>query len=242
MDSSGAALDPSSTVKRTRLQPGDSVTLQIRPPVVQATSQAWAAILDDGSVVTWGNPSYGGDSGWAEPDLRNVVKIQSNPWAFAAILHDGSVVAWGDLDKGGSIGQRLTGVRDIQASARAFAAILNDGSVEAWGDEDGGGFLSEDIVDCHLVRGIQWNCRAFAAILDSGSVVTWGDAAYGGECNTGHLRGVVAIEATISAFATEGGDSSRVQAQLRNVVSIAADTRSFTAILSNGSLVAWGAV
>ena len=110
------------------------------------------------------------------------------------------------------------------------------------------------MIEGHLVREILSNSRAFA-ILESGFVVTWGDPAYGGECNTGHPRGVIALQATISAFtailqdgsvvtwgfATEGGDSSRVQAQLRDVVSIAADTRSFTAILSNGSLVAWGA-
>ena len=97
-------------------------------------------------MIAWGDHDVG--SLVLDQDLRNVVKIQSNPWAFAAILHDGSVMAWGDLDKGGAIGYRLMGVRDVQASARAFAAIRNDGSVEAWGDEDGGGFLPDDIVDC----------------------------------------------------------------------------------------------
>ena len=29
---------------------------------VQATEQAFAAILANGSVVTWGDPEYGGDS------------------------------------------------------------------------------------------------------------------------------------------------------------------------------------
>ena len=29
---------------------------------VQATSSAFAALLEDGSVVTWGDPGFGGDS------------------------------------------------------------------------------------------------------------------------------------------------------------------------------------
>lgn len=29
---------------------------------VQATASAFAAVLGDGSVVTWGNPQYGGES------------------------------------------------------------------------------------------------------------------------------------------------------------------------------------
>ena len=179
MDSSGAALDPSSTVKRARLQPADSVTLQLRPPrvhgygstviiegdgtvmrdvssplrrvsVVQATSQAWAAILEDGSVVTWGNPSFWGDSGWAEPELHDVVEIQATDFAFAALMRDGSVSAWGDADSGGGTPLMysldpaepehfLDAVTCIQATRGAFAAIRRDGSVIAWGDHDVGG-------------------------------------------------------------------------------------------------------
>ena len=31
---------------------------------IQATKYAFAAIVEDGSVVTWGHPEYGGDSAW----------------------------------------------------------------------------------------------------------------------------------------------------------------------------------
>ena len=39
---------------------------------LHATGEAFAAVLDDGSVVTWGNPESGGDSGVVMPQLKNV--------------------------------------------------------------------------------------------------------------------------------------------------------------------------
>ena len=39
---------------------------------IQATSQAFAAILEDGSVFTWGDTSYGGDSSAVRDQLEGV--------------------------------------------------------------------------------------------------------------------------------------------------------------------------
>ena len=56
---------------------------QLRSPVlkhaqqIQATERAFAAILADRSVITWGHPEYGGDSCQVENPLRNVWQIQS---------------------------------------------------------------------------------------------------------------------------------------------------------------------
>ena len=52
-------------------------------------------VLDDGSVVTWGDPYEGGDSSEVQEQLVRVQQIQSTRCAFAAILADGSVVTWG---------------------------------------------------------------------------------------------------------------------------------------------------
>ena len=61
---------------------------------IQATSTAFAAILDNGSVVTWGNARFGGDSSAVRDQLKGVLQIQAakRGGAFAAILQDGSVV------------------------------------------------------------------------------------------------------------------------------------------------------
>ena len=68
---------------------------------IQATDSAFAAILEDGSVVTWGNPCFGGDSSAVPDQLKGVQKIQATNAAFAAILEDGSVVTWGRAASGG---------------------------------------------------------------------------------------------------------------------------------------------
>lgn len=71
------------------------------------------AILDDGSALTWGDPTHGGESSHIQHQLRHVQKIQSSDGAFAAILADGSAVAWGKTEFGGDcsdIQAQLTGL------------------------------------------------------------------------------------------------------------------------------------
>ena len=68
---------------------------------IQATCTAFAAILRDGSIVTWGNAGCGGDSSAVRGQLKNVQQIQATFDAFAAILGDGSVVTWGNAGMGG---------------------------------------------------------------------------------------------------------------------------------------------
>ena len=102
---------------------------------IQACHQAFAAILADGSVVTWGDASFGGDSSVVQDQLRDVQQIQASGHAFAAILGDGSVVTWGSARHGGdssAVQDQLRDVQQIQASFGAFAAILGGGSVVTW--------------------------------------------------------------------------------------------------------------
>ncbi|OLQ01848.1 hypothetical protein AK812_SmicGene15376 [Symbiodinium microadriaticum] len=185
---------------------------------IQATRYAFAAILGDGSVVTWGHADDGGDSSAVQAQLKNVRQIQATCRAFAAILGDGSVVTWGDANRGGdsSAAQaQLKNVQQIQTSGQAFAAILGDGSVVTWGAADHGGDSSAVQDQLKTVQQIQATRYAFAAILGDGSVVTWGHA-------------------------DDGGDSSAVQAQLKNVQQIQSNDAAFAAILGDGSVVTWG--
>ena len=67
-----------------------------------STGNAAAALKNDGSVVTWGWKSRGGDSSDIAPQLASeVVSISSTEYAFAALKSDGSVITWGDKTKGG---------------------------------------------------------------------------------------------------------------------------------------------
>ena len=109
---------------------------------IQASFETFAAILEDGSVVTWGDADLGGDSAAVRDQLRGVQQIQATHVSFAAILEDGSVITWGSQDGGGdssAVRDQLQHVQQIQASFAAFAAILEDGSVVTWGDAVYGG-------------------------------------------------------------------------------------------------------
>ena len=68
---------------------------------IQATWCAFAAILENGSVITWGDETFGGDSSTVQHQPKAVQQIQATATSFAAILKDGSVVTWGNPSCGG---------------------------------------------------------------------------------------------------------------------------------------------
>ena len=63
------------------------------------TSDAFAAVLRNGSVVTWGNPGTGGASSRVTEQLRHVQHIQATSYAFAVVR--GDEVTWGHPNWGG---------------------------------------------------------------------------------------------------------------------------------------------
>ncbi|OLP97839.1 E3 ubiquitin-protein ligase HERC2 [Symbiodinium microadriaticum] len=261
LDSSGRALVGSSKIIDSSVRSGDCLSLHLSRVQIQASLGAFAAILGDGSVVTWGLAVSGGDSSAVQDQLKNVQQIQASGGAFAAILGDGSVVTWGKAVYGGdssAVQDQLKNVQQIQASDYAFAAILGDGSVVTWGDADRGGDSSAVQDQLTHVQQIQASDCAFAAILDDGSVVTWGKVKHGGDSSTvqDQLKNVQQIQASDNAnafaailddgsvltwgIAAHGGDSSAVQEQLKNVQQIQASGGAFAAILGDGSVVTWG--
>ena len=67
-----------------------------------STDTAFAALKEDGSVVTWGNSDWGGDSSGVSGALQaGVAQIFSTRSAFAALKEDGSVFSWGNSEWGG---------------------------------------------------------------------------------------------------------------------------------------------
>jgi hypothetical protein len=106
--------------------------------------QVFAALKEDGSVVTWGLAANGGDSSSVSSNLVSGVKtVFSTGYAFAALKEDGSVVNWGDKDYGGnssSVSSNLaSGVKTVFSTNTAFAALKEDGSVVTWGSATSGG-------------------------------------------------------------------------------------------------------
>ena len=156
--SSGSFLDGDTQLGAANLQTGDCLMLQVGTVRIHGRYTCFAAILGDGSVVTWGSASYGGDSSYVQDQLKNVQQIQASKGAFAAILGDGSVVTWGFPRHGGDsspVQDQLKDVQQIQASNYAFAAILGDGSVVTWGSVDCGGDSSAVQDQLKVVQQIQ---------------------------------------------------------------------------------------
>ena len=67
LNSSGSILDASTSIKEARVQDGDSLTSHISQLHLKGFQSAFAAILGDGSVMTWGAVRKGGDSSEERP-------------------------------------------------------------------------------------------------------------------------------------------------------------------------------
>ena len=146
--SSGSLLDEAKTIGDCQLCHEDTLNLHMWPIAILATGDvqrdisAFAVILGDGSVVTWGDGDCGGDTSTVQDQLKNVQQIQASRRSFAAILADGSVVTWGSASYGGdssAVQDQLKNAQQIQSCQLAFAAILADGSVVTWGSASYGG-------------------------------------------------------------------------------------------------------
>ena len=184
---------------------------------------ALAALKSDGSVVTWGSASSGGDSSAVASALSDsVVEIFSTPSARRAEV-GWSVVTWGNGGYGGdssAVASALSGgVVDVYSNGWAFAALKSDGSAVAWGNASNGGDASS--VSSSLSGGVVdvlSTDRAFFARKSDSSVVPWGQ---------------------IGNFATVAGDlTSGVEAVYAS--SYVINSEGFAALTSDGRVVTWG--
>eukprot|EP00435_Cladocopium_sp_Y103_P074845 s178_g51.t1 len=118
-------------------QGGDSSSVQHRldgkVTHIAATTSAFAAILVDGSVVTWGYFEEGGDASEVQNQLQNVVEIEGNGYAFAARLVNGSVVSWGEqiIGRDGSCGQH-----QLQSVQKNYRRQCGPKGKQEWVDEE----------------------------------------------------------------------------------------------------------
>ncbi|CAE7839616.1 Supv3l1, partial [Symbiodinium sp. KB8] len=186
---------------------------------------AFAAILGDGSVVTWGSEEVAKveEDALEEEDEEEEVGLLSGRTATVQADLDESVAvlkrrAETALEVGkGRLVDSSGGVLDVDAPIKR--ARLQNG----------------DSLVLHIGRAqVQSTYRAFAAVLGDRSFLSWGDPDSSAVHN--QLKNVQLIQATGGAFAAivadgsvvtwgsavYGGDSSDVQDQLKNVQQIQA--------------------
>jgi hypothetical protein len=92
------------------------------------------ALLSDGTVVGWGDNSFGQAS--PPSNLSNVVAITAGDLHSAAICSNGIVVVWGDNSFGQTnVPAGLSNVVAIAAGDFHTLALLSNGTVVAWGND-----------------------------------------------------------------------------------------------------------
>jgi hypothetical protein len=69
-------------------------------PKIFGNDLSFVAILDNGQLVAWGDPDYGGLTPTL-PEGRTVRSVSSNNYSHVAILNNGQLVAWGRPNSGG---------------------------------------------------------------------------------------------------------------------------------------------
>ena len=107
-----------------------------------STNNAFAALKEDVSVITWGVPQHGGDSSAVSGDLQSgVTKIFSTGSAFAALkglpLSPGEVYTVAEIAV--LLALSCNPMSRKSSPSGAFAALKEDGSVVTWGHSDYGG-------------------------------------------------------------------------------------------------------
>ncbi|MGC3834076.1 heme acquisition protein HasA [Moritella viscosa] len=227
-----------------------------------STNKAFSALKSDGSVKTWGDGKFGGDSsalmGYFSSYLEYIVSISSTNSAFTALTKDGTIFTWGNKAEGGNgstIKAPLTGINSIYSTNSAFSALKPNGDVVTWGNKAEGGDSSTVSGNLHNVISIYSTNTAFAALKSNGDVVTWG---YNINSSNSTLKNklidVISIYSNNAAFAalksdgtvvtwgnkTEGGDSSKLNNTLTDVISIFSTNTAFAALKSDGTVVTWG--
>eukprot|EP00913_Durusdinium_trenchii_P015738 g14790.t1 len=92
--------------------------------LIRASGGAFAALLTDGSVSTWGNPTFGADCSAVQAQLKQVQHLTSSHRAFAALLASGGVVTWGDPRFGGDCRAVQDGGAERGSAVGGFGSFL----------------------------------------------------------------------------------------------------------------------
>ncbi len=217
------------------------------------------ALLANGTVVGWGSDGYGElgngtsttrvDAPVPAKGLTNVTAIAAGHKFSLALLSDGTVRAWGNGQYGklgnGSENARgstlpvqvqgLGGVTSISAGFFHALALLRNGTVMAWGNGDYGELGNETIVNSDVpvpvsgltgVKQISAGGIHSLALLSDGTVWSWGGDEYG--------------QLGLGEKVTHRTDVPVRVIGLSGVKAISAGMFYNLALLSNGTVMAWG--
>lgn len=212
-----------------------------------------AAILDDGSLWTWGRNAWGnlGDGTLSDRTLpvevfsQGVRSVSLGESHAAAVLEDGSLWVWG-YNAWGQLGIGRTneeifpepielfesGVSRVELGSNHSAALFEDGTLMMWGGQGNGelgngewtGSSLPVKVDIDGVVDVSLGVTHSAAVTTDGALWTWGSNIFG-QLGTGDTTGSCVPQKVIS----EGS------------VDVESGGHQSAVIMSDGTLLRWGA-
>ena len=189
-------------------------------------SYHFLALKSNGTVVGWGNNSYGQTN--VPPGLSNVVAIAGGSYHGLALKSDGTVVAWGSTNYTVNNGKT-----NITSGPPNFGQWIVPASLSNVVAIAGGGFHS-------------------LALRADGTMTAWGRGNSGQTNIPPGLSNLVAIAAgtahnlalnadgTVFAWGLNSSGQTNVPPGLSNVVAIAAGSFFSLALKADGSVVGWG--
>lgn len=215
---------------------------------ISAGSAHSVAVIQDGSVVAWGENRYRQTN--LPKGLSEVATVAAGGYHTLALKRDHTLVAWG-ANSEFIVPAGLSSVAGISAGWLHSLALNQDGRVVAWGENPNG--------QCTVPSGLRDVVAVAAgedhsvALKRDGGVIAWGWNHYGQTAIPTGLRGVVAIaagknhtvalkqDATVVAWGDNWGGQTSVPDGLGNVEAIAAGMYFTAALKRDGTVVTWGA-
>lgn len=158
------------------MAPAPDSTVTITPRTVAAivgNERAFAALLNDGSLITWGDQDWGGVTPTLA-DGKTFTSLTASQQGFSAFF-EGGVLAWSQsMPEGKTVAlPQGKSIALLAATREAFAACFDDGSLQCWGVADCGG--TTPYLFRKKVTALTSNDHAFTALLEDGTLHAWGE-------------------------------------------------------------------
>jgi hypothetical protein len=156
--------------------PAPDSTMTIIPRTVASivgNECAFAALLNDGSLIAWGDSDWGGVAP-ALADGKIFTSVIASQQGFSAFF-DGGVLVWGQSMPSGKIVTLPQGksISFLATTREAIAACFEDGTLQCWGVADCGG--TTPYLFGKKVTALTSNDHAFTALLGDGTLQVWGE-------------------------------------------------------------------